>query len=326
MGYAKVGKSWRAPPGASLQGIEIKGLLAKETKMHAFRGHGTYVYRVPDIIAHYGSNGQAVQAIRNAGMHHAWVRIHGRSPYDSDEKDLIAAFVAALKAGGLSVAGWGWCQGLDPIGEANLALRELSYFGLEDYVADIEEGVHQSHWEQADIVQFCQIVRNSLSGGFGITAFPLIDWHAPDLMKAALPFVDVFNPQVYWFHYPDEKMVSQFKRPNGKPYGLDSPTEYARLCLDRWDTLMGGTRKELVLTGQVYWSEGNRPFTKSESEEKLSEFIDGWSEFARVVGLNWWHFRGQNTMSPKPLETITKARLDSKDFATLPIPETSAIG
>ena len=74
-------------------------------------------------------------------------------------------------------------------------------------------------------------------------------------MKAALPFVDMFNPQVYWHHFPNKKMVKQFKRPEGTPYGQDSAASYADLCLDRWDKLMGDTPKDIVITGQA-WDRG----------------------------------------------------------------------
>ena len=80
-------------------------------------------------------------------------------------------------------------------------------------------------------------------------------------MTAALPFVDMFNPQVYWHHHPNKKMVKQFKRPNGKAYATDDAAEYAELCLDRWDKLMGATTKELVITGQSWLTALNQNST-----------------------------------------------------------------
>jgi hypothetical protein len=50
----------------------------------------------------------------------------------------------------------------------------------------------------------------------------------------ALPFVDMFNPQVYWFRFPNKKMVKEFRRPNGPRYTIGNATSYATLCLDRW--------------------------------------------------------------------------------------------
>jgi hypothetical protein len=280
----------------------------------SFRKHGTFIYEVPETVAQYGSSKLAIEAMTGAGMTHAWVRIHSQTAYSTGGKKIIAAFIDELKSAGIAVAGWGWCHGTDPVADAKLAIKELSSFGLSDYVADIEHGVHGANWTVPEIVAFCTRVRAGVAGSFGITTFPLIDWHEPQLMKAALPFVDMFNPQVYWHHYPDKKMAKQFKRADGTGYGKDNASEYAELCLDRWDKLMASTPKELVITGQAYWGEGKPPFSKAEAEAKLDEFIEAWTRFGRVIGLNWWHFGGDKAMSHRMLNSITKAKLGSKAY------------
>src|SRR5262249_27026829 len=154
-------------------------------------------------IARYGSTALAIEAMQKAQMTHVWVRIHAQSAYSSASKTIIRNFIGALQAAGIAVAGWGWCQGNDPLAEAKLGVRELAWFGLLDYVADIEHGVHGANWTANEIQTFCRHVRANVTGSFGITTFPLIDWHEPQLMRAALPFVDMFNPQVYWHHFPN---------------------------------------------------------------------------------------------------------------------------
>jgi hypothetical protein len=280
----------------------------------SFRKHGTYIYQVPATIADYGSTALVIEAMKNATMQHAWVRIHSQTAYGTAEKKVIAGFIDDLKAAGIAVAGWGWCQGADAVADAKLAIKELSFFGLTDYIADIEHGVHSANWSVNEITTFCTQVRAGVTGSFGVTTFPLIDWHEPQLMKAALPFVDIFNPQVYWHHFPNKKMVAQFKRPDHTAYGRDSASEYAELCLDRWKLLMGANQKELVLTGQAYWGEGEPPFPQADAEEKLEEFLNSWTGFDRVVGLNWWHFGGEKCMSHRMLDSITKAKLGTKNY------------
>ncbi len=280
----------------------------------SFRKHGTFIYEVPATIAHYGTSKLAIETMKTAEMSHAWVRIHSQTPYNTNGKKIIAAFINDLKTAGMAVAGWGWCQGNDPIADARLAVKEMSFFGLTDYVADIENGVHGANWEVSEIVDFCTRVRAGITGSFGITTFPLIDWHEPELMKAALPFVDMFNPQVYWHHFPNKKMVKQFKRPNGTLYVKDNAAEYADLCLDRWDKLMASAPKELVITGQAYWGEGDPPFIQAEAEDQLDEFLANWTHFDRVIGLNWWHFGDDKAMSHRLLDSITKAKLGSKPY------------
>ena len=281
---------------------------------NSFRKHGTFIYQVPETITDYGSAQLVIQAMQKAGMTHAWVRIHGPAPYGAGAKKIIADFIAALKTAGIGVAAWGWCDGSDPTANAKLALKELSFFGLTDYIADIEHGVHGANWTANEITDFCTLARAGITGGFGITTFPLIDWHEPELMKAALPFVDMFNPQVYWHHFPSKKMLKQFKRPDGTSYTADNAAEYAALCLDRWDRLMGTTPKDIVVTGQAYWGEGEPPFPQADAEDKVDEFLAAFAGFNRTIGLNWWHFGGGKCMSHRMLDAITKANLGTKTY------------
>jgi hypothetical protein len=278
----------------------------------SFRKHGTFIYQVAETIADYGSTELVIEAMQNAGMQHAWVRIHGPAPYGAATKKIIAT----LQAADIAVAAWGWCDGSDPTANAKLALKELSFFGLKDYIADIEHGVHGANWAESEITKFCTLARAGITGGFGITTFPLIDWHEPELMKAALPFVDMFNPQVYWHHFPNKKMLKQFKRPDGTSYSLDNAAEYAALCLDRWDRLMGNTPKDIVVTGQAYWGEGEPPFPQTDADDKMDEFLAAFTSFNRIIGVNWWHFGGSNCMSHRMLDAITKAKLGAKNYKT----------
>ena len=280
----------------------------------AFRKHGTFVYEVDETVHDYGDNAKAIAAMKNAEMTHAWVRIHNATPYGSAKKKIIKQFIDDLKAAGIAVAGWGWCQGEDSSADAKMAADEVSHFQLTDYIADIENGVHDCEWTASEVENFCKKVRPKIAGSFGITTFPLIDWHEPELMKAALPYVDMFNPQVYWLRFPRKDMVKEFKRPNGQPYKLNNAAEYADLCIDRWDTLMGGTPKDLVITGEAYWGEGKPPMTQLEAEDKLDEFLAAWNGFNRVIGLNWWHFGGSKAMKNRMLTSITNAHLGSKPY------------
>ncbi|MEI8276971.1 MAG: hypothetical protein WCG00_13340 [Hyphomicrobiales bacterium] len=280
----------------------------------AFRKHGTFIYQVPATVARYGTSALAIEALKEAQMAHAWVRIHSRIPCDAADKRIIAAFIDELKAAGIAVAGWGWCDGSDPIADAKLAIKEITSFGLSDYIADIEHGVHGANWQPDEIKKFCTRLRQDFTGAFGITTFPLIDWHEPELMKAALPFVDMFNPQVYWHHFPTKKMLRQFKRPDGSAYSGDKAQDYADLCLDRWDRLMGATPKPIVVTGQAYWGEGEPPFGQGDAEDKLDEFLASFAGYNRIAGLNWWHFGGGDSMSHRMRNSINKAKLGTKPY------------
>lgn len=275
----------------------------------SFQGHGTFVYDAIATMDDYGSIENTAAAMTRAGMKHAWVRVHGRKPFNAAQKRATQALVDGLKAADIAVAGWGWCQGGDPRADAGAAVRELDAFGLADYVADIEPGHNNSVWTSVEVELFCKTVRSKLEGSFAISSFGLIDWHEPHLMIAAAPHVDAFAPQVYWFDFPNKTMVGLFKRPDGTAYAKADPAAYADLCLDRW-RLVSAQKKPLVLTGQAYWGESG--FTQREAEDKLRAFLEGWGGYDGIAGLNWWHFGGGNGMSHAMLEAITDAELGSK--------------
>ncbi len=273
----------------------------------SFRGHGTFVYVASATIDDYGSVENTAAAMVRAGMQHAWVRVHGRKPFPAAEKRATQALIDGLRAAGIAVAGWGWCQGDDPRAEAGAALRELATYGLTDYVADIEHGHANSVWTVAEVELFCKTLRKTLKGSFAISSFALIDWHEPYLMTAAAPYVDAFAPQIYWFDYPNKTMVGRFKRPDGTSYTRGDPGSYADLCLDRWRLVSGQTTRPLVLTGQAYWGESG--FEQREAEDKLRAFLKTWDGHGGIAGLNWWHFGGRDGMSHAMLEAITNAEL-----------------
>ena len=277
----------------------------------AFRAHGTFIYDTPATIADYGSVQNTVDAMQRAGMKHAWIRIHGTQAYGSSTAAQIQELCDAMDAAGIAVAGWGWCQGANSAAEAKLAVKELKRYGLSDYVADIEHGTNNAQWTTAEIKDFCGRIRDAGLGSFVVSTYPLIDWHNPDLMHAAQDYVDAFAPQVYWFSFPNKKMVDQFQRPDGSKYRQNDASEYAELCLDRWLKLMGAAPKPLILTGQAYWGEG---MTQQAAEQKLDEFLSRWNGYSRVVGVNWWHFGGQTGMSHAMLERIVSANLGAKPY------------
>jgi hypothetical protein len=49
----------------------------------AFRKHGAYIYQVAETIARYGTTALAIEAMNEAQMTHAWVRIHSQSAYSA---------------------------------------------------------------------------------------------------------------------------------------------------------------------------------------------------------------------------------------------------
>jgi hypothetical protein len=274
----------------------------------AVSGHGVFIYDAEATIRRYGSAALVAAAVKDCGMQHAWVRIHGAT--QTHAATPTRPLIDALKNAGIAVAGWGWCQG-DQVGmEVELALTSLSEFELDHYVADVEDGVSGANWTAGEVRSFFSSLREARPDTqIGVSSFGFIPWHKPKLMQAAEEFVDFFAPQVYWFWFPTVKMLKALGAEPSK-YPFDSSTSYARLCLDVWrDTVS----KPLVLTGQAYWGEVP-DFTQGTAEAKLKSFTENFDRWEDLQGLNWWHMggKGQQAMSFAMYQTIKAARLNRK--------------
>jgi hypothetical protein len=218
--------------------------------------------------------------------------------------------ISALKNEGIAVAGWGWCQGEHISVEVELALTTLSEFGLEHYVADVEDGVNSANWSVSEVKTFFRSLREALPNSqIGVSSFGFIPWHKPQLMKAADPFVDFFAPQVYWFTFPTPKILNAVGA-SPSEFPLNSPASYARLCIREWKKTVS---KPLVMTGQAYWGEA-ADYTQGIADAKVTSFIEKFDKWDQLQGLNWWHIGGksQNAMSFGMYQSIKAARLNGR--------------
>lgn len=274
---------------------------------NAISKHGTFIYDARETVDDYGSPAALAAAAQAAGMTHAWVRIHGIHPVSHEQA--TRAVIQALQAKNIAVAGWGWLQGDGVAQEAQLALQQLALYGLTDYVADIEHGVNNAQWTPQEVDALLSTLRPKIPGSLVVSTFPVIQWHEPQLMEAAIPYVDAFAPQAYWFHFPNQKMRNQFQKPGGGSYTLDSAAEYVNLTIDLWRKL---SDKPLVLTGQAYWGEG---IGQGDAQAKLDQFLSSFSRWGDIHGFNWWHFGGGSAMSHHMLDAISSAELGQKTYA-----------
>lgn len=308
-----------AAGAASVAGPALAAPLAE-----ALRGHGCFLYDPEETIAAYGGSPQALaDAMKQAHMRHAWVRLHDVT--EPMPADLTRSIVQALRQAGVNVAGYGWCHGRDPEWEAHFAAEQMRAYGITHYVANIEQGKVKgkfgpSRWSAHSIGRFGATLRRAMPAGGQVlvSTYPYIGEHSPELMKAIEPYVDGFAPQVYWFEFPAKWMWPRRDLPASASYRLGDPGSYARLCLDMWRHY---TAKPLVITGQAYWS-GNEHsgFRRGEVEAKLGAFVSSFSEYQRIAGLNWWHLGGRSTdrhgaMSPAMLARLRSVNLDRRPFA-----------
>lgn len=256
-------------------------------RLAPFSGRGFYVYGAEQAIGAFGSIANAIAELRRCKIEHLWVRVHGRG-YVGDAKNsdgaALRGLIAAAKSAGIRVAGWGWNQGENPAGEADLAYKALQTFGLDAYVADIEQDVNGAKWTRGEVNQFLAALRANHEGPLCITSHGFIDWHSPTLFDdAAAAGVDCVNPQAYWYdHYPNQKMLDAIQAAPGH-YPLADPASYVRLCFDRWSRY----KLPIVVTGQAF-PEGD--LDSSGVAQKLAAFLSSYKPPADLVGVNFWHW------------------------------------
>ncbi|MFW8594707.1 DUF2272 domain-containing protein [Cribrihabitans neustonicus] len=252
-------------------------------------GHGTFVYNPDYALQKFGSEKSVTRALLNMGMSHAWIRGHNKNGLwkVKSNKRLIDAF----RSENISVGVWGWCDGNDVRRDVKNVRDALLEFDPDSYIADIENGVSGASWNAAKSKMFGREVRSAIEHrSFVVSSFGYINWHEPDIMSALDEYADYFAPQVYWFWYPNQKMLNQTPIEGLR---LKNAADYARACIYHWSKVVS---KPLVLTGQAYWGE-HSGWTQTRAEEKLEEFLQDFDEYRVLAGVNWWNFAADKAMS-----------------------------
>jgi hypothetical protein len=253
-------------------------------------------------------------------MSHAWVRLFGLEGVMPEAE--TKALVGTLTAAGINVAGWAYCHGRDWRKEMNLAIDQTRKMSLTAFVADIEPGRllggTRSRWEDAEFDQFIGGLASHFgSSNLGVSTWPVLkiqnepDFPSLRLMHIAADRVAMFAPQAYWMNYPT---TVHYNATGFRPadYQRGDPAAFVRLVIDSWRAT--GFTQNLVITGQAYWGE-NSP-TQSVMERKITAFAQGFGEWSKIVGFNWWHAGGNSLgMSPAMIANIADGRFGAKDFA-----------
>jgi hypothetical protein len=250
-----------------------------------FSGHGFYIYDLRALRNAYGTDAKLFAELTRCKVDHLWLRIHGRGYVGSHKHADLAAetrFAEDARLAGFAVAGWGWCQGENITAEIALAKKAIAAYGVDHYVADIEQGEAGSHWTEQEVADYLGGVRPVVAG-LAMTSFGFIDGHAPELLEAADGFVDMINPQAYWYSsFPKQSMLNQTGS-SSADYPLANAASYAAYCRDRWEHY---APKPVVVSGQAY-SDGD--FDENDAVAKLEQFFRDFNRYGDIHGLNWWH-------------------------------------
>jgi len=267
-------------------------------------GHGSFIYQPDYTIQKHGSAANAASALVEMGMSHAWIRGHNKNGLwkESANKKLIDAF----RAKGISVGVWGWCDGNDVEKDIQNSKQAVRTFAPDCYIADIENKVSGANWDSAKAAKYGKEMRSYLGDmPLVVSSFGYISWHKPEIMSALDPYADYFAPQVYWFWYPNNKMLNETPISGLK---TKNPADYTKVCIHHWKKAV---TKPLIVTGQAYWGE-HASWTQSVSEKKLAAFLAEFDGYTELAGFNWWNFADSRAMSSNMAQLIAEADIDKK--------------
>jgi peptidoglycan hydrolase-like protein with peptidoglycan-binding domain len=297
---------------------------------NAFTGHGTFIYDPIEALARYqNSPAKLADAVVSLHMKHVWVRLFGAN--DNPDEATTKAIIAACRARGIAVAGWGWCKGHDPVADARKSIRFCDRYGLDAFVADIEdlgEGPEQialANWNEGRSRSYFETMANEAGARIAVAlssnGFPSTP-RRQGIIKGAGRLVQIVAPQIYWFNHPSQSIINQAKAILGPLSGTPQDNLFfTHICIDSWRHF---TSVPLLVTGQAYWDAGETTtFRRVNAETKLSTFLQRFNRWVDIVGLNWWHLGhgalaslndATGAMSPAMASMITAANLHQKPY------------
>ena len=330
--------------------------------LHAsFRGHGIFTEFPDALLQRYvgwqpkgapqsgsqasGGAGAAgtdgfIRALQYMNIPNVWVYAFGRS--GMIEPKVTAPLIDALKKAKFNLAAWGYCSIKNTTAALAHADDIKNTYGIDAFIADVEPyNTADDNWENQDKV-FDALV-DGLAQKFGtdnlgISIAP--PWLALDakkdkkslvtkhLVQRAASKIAVLAPQVYWMDYPKTTSTLDQYGDTGlspKDYPPHDPEAYARMCIECWRA--AGVALPLIISGQTYWSVGEKTPPRAFMEGQLAKFIATFSKWLakdfddrNVIGMNWYHgglidAKGEGSMSDAMIESIGKARLGKLPYA-----------
>ena len=281
-----------------------------------------------------------IQALRFMNIHSVWVYAFGRSGMIAP--NVTGRLIAALRKAKLDIAAWGYCSAMNTAAALQHADDIRTKYGIDALIADVEPfNTPDDNWKNRDKT-FDSLIDGLAQrfgkDGLGISIAPpwlMLDSKRDDrslvtkhLIQRAANRIAVLAPQVYWMDYPKRTAVLDQYGDTGfseNDYPQHDPEAYARMCIQCWRN--AGVNLPIVITGQAYWSRGEKTPTQSFMEGQLSKFIQTFGHWTSadfinrgVVGLNWYHGgllgTTEGSMSASMIGAIATGKLDMRPYAT----------
>jgi hypothetical protein len=243
-------------------------------------GKGIYIWEVQEC--ENGDPQQIVAQALAAGLQHALVKVSDGTdtfPAAIHESKTIAA-IHALRSAGVTVWGWGFVYGANPIGEADIAIQRINALQLPGFVIDAEG--HYRDRPTGTATRYMERLRAALPH----LPLALSSFRFPST-QGAFPFDEflrgcqVAMPQVYWVAQSGGDPARQLRR---------SYQEYA----DRWPDLI------YIPTGAAYgeWQE-NGAWWWTARPDQITTFLSKAQELGLPV-VNFWSWQHARFDSANP--------------------------
>jgi hypothetical protein len=189
------------------------------------------------------------------------------------EDNISPESVKLFKSAGLTVIGWGFLYGKDPVGEANIAVVQINRLGLDGYIFDVEGAFDECPAAEAAAYTITRIVRQACPDlPLAYCGWPrhwnprkpydnLGTWHPVRVAQAFMSVCDVAAPMMYWDGKESFTAIELFKQ---------SLEQYARI-----------TNKPVIPTGRAYIGDGGQA-----TVEAIVAFQSKVEQ--SCLGISWW--------------------------------------
>jgi hypothetical protein len=161
-------------------------------------GKGYFIWQLERCAN--GHPGRLAEQAQRAGLSWVAFKTHNGT---ATRNGNITPHVAALKAAGIECWGWGYCYGINPTGEADIALRRTHQFGLDGYFIDAE-AEYKTAGARSKARLFIERMRaDAPELPLGLCSYRYPSVHRELPWDVFLPACDFHAPQVYWLEDPD---------------------------------------------------------------------------------------------------------------------------
>jgi len=246
----------------------------------SIQGKGFFIWKIPN--AENGNPATIANIASAVGITHVLLKIaDGPFPNNVDQRtreDLVPPVVQALRSRGITVWGWHYVYGNDPIGEANIAIRRIHQCDVEGYVINAEVEYKEPGKSTAAKRYTDRLRQEFPSLPIALSSYRFPSFHPQLPWKSFLEKIDLNMPQVYW-----EK--------------AHNPGAQLRRCVREFQSMT--PFRPVFPTGPSYKWDGWRP-----TPAGITEFLDT-AQALKLDGANFFSWESCRRDLPEIWTAIT---------------------